>query len=336
MSAITYRQSTREYTEGIGSLFQRVLLSYLISSFLKIKFKRSKLVFYNKHNKNYYSEKIYKLFSFFGEHLNSSNVVNVNNIKDINKKKKLNYNLNFSLTESFFRKLNGKKKDKLISNLRTNFWIKNKIILQKNAIVLHLRNYSKGDDVLFNKFNFERSFPYQIFSFDYHLPDHNPAFYKNWYISLVKKIILDNRLKKKNIKIYLCSTGQKKEFTKISEELSKLGKFKLLLNFNEFKTLKLMINAEYLILAQSSYSYLASFLNCGKKYIRNSFRHPLPRDVVLIKDYQLLKISYFYYYYCRILEKIFKLKLFFKYTDFIQIIKNKLNNFLRHLLIWKK
>ena len=77
MSAITYRQSTREYTEGIGSLYQRVLLSYLISSFLKIKFNISKLVFYNKHNKNYYSKQIYKLFSFFGEYLNSSNVVNV-------------------------------------------------------------------------------------------------------------------------------------------------------------------------------------------------------------------------------------------------------------------
>jgi len=336
MSAITYRQSTREYTEGIGSLFQRVLLSYLISSFLKIKFKRSELVFYNKHNTNYYSKKIYKLFSFFGEYLNSSNVVNINNIKDINKKKNRNYNLNFSLTESWFRKLNDKKKDKLISSLRTNFWIKNKIILRKNAIVLHLRNYSKGDDVLFNKFKFERSFPYQIFSFDYNLPDHNPAFYKNWYVSLVKRIIFDNKLKKKNTQIYLCSTGPKKEFNKISEELSKLGKYKLLLNFNEFKTLKLMISAEYLILAQSSFSYLASFLNCGKKYIRNSFRHPLPRDVVLVKDHHLLKMSYFYYYYCRILEKIFKFKLYLKYTDFTQIIKNKLNNFLRYLLSWKK
>jgi hypothetical protein len=47
-------------------------------------------------------------------------------------------------------------------------------------------------------------------------------------------------------------------------------------------------------------------------------------------------MSYFYYYYCRILEKLFKFKLHLKYTDFTQIIKNKLNNFLRYLQAWKK
>ena len=57
MSVITYKQNRREYTEGIGSLFQRELLSYLVSIFLKISFKRSKLFFYDRHNRIYYSKK---------------------------------------------------------------------------------------------------------------------------------------------------------------------------------------------------------------------------------------------------------------------------------------
>ena len=84
-----------------------------------------------------------------------------------------------------------------------------------------------------------------------------------------------------------------------------------------------MIEADYLIMAQSSFSYLASFINRGSKYIRNGFRHVLPADVTIIKDYKLLNTSYSYYIYCRTLELFLKLKLFIKNTDFTQILKNK-------------
>ena len=128
----------------------------------------------------------------------------------------------------------------------------------------------------------------------------------------------------------MCSTGQKKEFKKIINDLSKLAKLKLLLNFNVYQTFKLMISAEYLILSQSSFSYLASFLNIGKKYIREKFRHPLPPDVILVKDYNLLKLPLFCYSFCKILQLLFSIKLFFKYTDFNQIIKNKFNKLLKN------
>ena len=323
MAIITYSQSKREYSEGIGSLFQRELLAYLVSIFLKINFNRSKFFFYTRHNKIYYSKKIYKLFNFFGRKLSNVSLTNVNNTKLINKKKIFAYNIPFKSSENFFRKLDDKNKKIIVSYLRKKFWKKNNFIIKKNIIVLHLRNYSKGDNVLFTRSNIERSFPYQIFSFNYNIPNQNFEFYRNWYVSLVKKIVLENKLKKNNLKIYLCSTGYKKEFQKIGEDLSKIGKFKLLLNFNEYKTLKLMICAEFFILAQSSFSYLASFLNVGKKYIRNSYRSPLPPDVILDKDYDLLKFSYFYYGYCMFLEVIYEIKIFLKYTDFIQIIKNK-------------
>ena len=38
MSVITYSQSKRELTEGVGSLYQRELLAYLMSLFLYFKF----------------------------------------------------------------------------------------------------------------------------------------------------------------------------------------------------------------------------------------------------------------------------------------------------------
>ena len=36
MSVITYSQSEREHTEGVGSLYQRELLAYLISLFFNL------------------------------------------------------------------------------------------------------------------------------------------------------------------------------------------------------------------------------------------------------------------------------------------------------------
>ena len=46
MSIITFSQSKREYTEGVGSLYQREVLAYLVSLKFKFSFKRSRLIFY--------------------------------------------------------------------------------------------------------------------------------------------------------------------------------------------------------------------------------------------------------------------------------------------------
>lgn len=67
MSIITFSQSNRELTEGVGSLYQRELLAYLISLFFRFKFKRSVIFFYKKHNKNIAIKKFDNLFNFFGK-----------------------------------------------------------------------------------------------------------------------------------------------------------------------------------------------------------------------------------------------------------------------------
>lgn len=328
MSVITYSQSKRELTEGVGSLYQRELLAYLISLFLHFKFQRSILFFYKKHNRKLLIKKFDKLFNFFGKKKKNNYffIKRPKNINEINRDKFV-YNLPFHISEKLFSKLSFNKRKELINKFRKEFWKfntksffkrKNKIF---NTIVLHIRNKSKGDTIFG-----ESSFPYQIFSYDYHLPDHNPIFYANWYLSLVKKIIIEKKLLNKKIKIYVCSTGPISDFSYLYNKLNIIAPTELFLNKEEFKTFRLMIEADYLIMAQSSFSYLASFINRGSKYIRNDFRHVLPADVTIIKDYKLLNTSYSYYIYCRTLELFLKLKLFIKNTDFIQILKNKFKN----------
>ena len=327
MSVITYSQSKRELTEGVGSLYQRELLAYLMSLFLYFKFERSILFFYKKHNRKILIKKFDKLFNFFGKKKKNNNYFFIKQPKNINeiKRDKFVYNLPFHISEKLFSQLSFNKRKELINKFRKQFWKFNIKSLFKgknktfNTIVLHIRNRSKGD-VIFG----ELTFPYQIFSYDYNLPDHNPNFYSNWYLSLVKKIIIEKKLFNKKIKIYICSTGLFSDFSYLYNKLKKIAPTELFLNKEEFRTFRLMIEADYLIMAQSSFSYLASFINRGSKYIRNDFRHVLPADVTIIKDYKLLNTSYSYYIYCRTLELFLKLKLFIKNTDFIQILKNKL------------
>jgi hypothetical protein len=325
MSVITYSQSKKELTEGIGSLYQRELLAYFISLFFHLKFERSILLVSKKHNRNILITKFDKLFDFFGKKKEKKSHF-LKQFKNINelKKDKFIYNLPFHISEKLFSKFSFKKRKELINKFRKKFWEFNKKNFFKtkdktcNTIVLHIRNKSKGD-VIFG----ELTFPYQIFSYDYKLPDHNPIFYSNWYLSLVRKIIIEKKLSNKKMKIYICSTGSNLDFTYLYNKLKIIAPTKLFLNKEEFRTFRLMIEADHLIMAQSSFSYLASFINRGSKYIRNSFRHVLPTDVTIIKDYKLLNTSYSYYIYCRTLELLLKLKLFIKHTDFIQVFKNK-------------
>ena len=45
-----------------------------------------------------------------------------------------------------------------------------------------------------------------------------------------------------------------------------------------------MINSDYLVLAQSSLSYLASFLHTGPKFIREGFRFFTISDTIIMND----------------------------------------------------
>ena len=327
MSIITFKQSDREKTEAVGSLYQREILAYLVSLKIYFKFCRSKFDFYKKHNKNIKIKKFDNLFQF----LNNSkipqkkkNLVKISSSKQLHKDSMI-YNIPFHVSEKIITNTSLLERTKLIKKFRREFWSFNKKKINKDnksfTIVLHIRNKSKGDTI-----SGMSTLPYQIFNYDYGLPNNNPIFYKKWYLLIVKKILSEINSSKKK-KILICSTGKKSDFLLLKKELDKICKTDLYLNIDEFKTFKKMITADYLVLSQSSFSYLASLISNGKKYIRNGFRHPLSSDVNIIRDDILMKIPYFYFIFYNILEKAVYLKLFFKNTDFRTIIKNKFKFF---------
>ena len=327
MSIITFRQSSRELTEAVGSLFQREILAYLVSLQYSFKFLRSNLIFYKKHNTKININKFDKLFKFLNNSkfdLKNYKLTDVKHFQEI-KKKKIIYNIPFHVSENIISNISINERSKLIQKFRKHFWRNNKKYLVKKKdflyIVLHIRNKSKGDTI-FGK----ATLPYQIFSYDYGLANNNPTFYENWYLAIVNNIIKKIKNKKK-VKILICSTGNKTDFLALQKKLSKICKTELFLNFDEFKTFKKMILADHLVLSQSSFSYLASLIHNGKKYIRNGFRHPLSMDVKIIKDYELLEISYLYFKYCKFMENLVYCYLFFKNTNFKQVIKNKFKFF---------
>ncbi len=200
MSILTFKQSKREYTEAVGSLYQREVLAYLVSLKMNFKFYRSKLVFYKKHNLNININKFDRMFNFLNnkkKYSQSYNFIDVKNVKKIFNDKNI-YNLPFHISEKIFSNINTKTKNRIISKFRKLFWAHNKMIKKdkKNLnIVLHIRNKSKGD-VIFG----QSTLPYQIFSQNYDLPNNNPSFYKNWYVAIIEKILRENRNSKKKNK----------------------------------------------------------------------------------------------------------------------------------------
>ncbi len=340
LTKYTFIQNKNEFVEGFGSLFQREILAYILCLFYKKKFVRTKL-FFNKYiNRNPREiNKFNNLFNFLGK--KNLKVISNKEIKqyqkiqynkktlsynipfekkqdyleDIKKfseikylKKKKLYNIPFKVSLDFLKKLNKIESKKIFLKFRKNFWSvhKKKINNKVTTIVIHLRCYRKNIDI-----GGFQTFMYQYFNFDYGLPNYNTYYFTRLYVGLIKNIIKENKLNKKQIKIILCSTGTKKTFFDIAFKLSKLGKFYLYINKSDFNTFKIMLNADHLILSHSSFSYFASFINEGKKYIRNNFRHPLPYDVKVVRDYEILDISYFNYLY-HVFSKIifiFKLKI---------------------------
>ena len=92
MSIITFRQSSRELTEAVGSLFQREILAYLVSLQYSFKFLRSNLIFYKKHNTKININKFDKLFKFLNNSkfdLKNYKLIDVKHFQEIKKKNNL-------------------------------------------------------------------------------------------------------------------------------------------------------------------------------------------------------------------------------------------------------
>ncbi len=309
MNILTYNYYNKRHTQGIGGVLQGELLAYLMSKYYNFKFIRSKFFYFRGHEKRLNVNKWEGAFQFLNNTNKTKNQIikNIASIKELNNKSKYILSIPFNLSLKKFSKISVSNQKKIIKNFRKLFWKSNHKLLRKSRyknIVLHLRNFSKGDEIFGDE-----SIIYEYFSYDYNIPNNNPKFYTNWYTSLITKIIKKNKLNKKNVKIHICSTGYTKQFNEIKKRLEKLAKVNLRLNNKSFEDFTLMINADHLIMAQSSFSYLASFINKGKKYIRNGFRQYLPFDVRVVKDYELENFYYSNYIYNNLLRLILRMKI---------------------------
>jgi hypothetical protein len=320
MNLLTYKYYNDKHGQGVGGVLQGEISAYLLGIYFNCSFIRSDFFYYKGHDKNTNKQKWRNLFKFIDQkpRTDVKKIKIIENLNQLKKKSSYIYNIPFKFSQNFLKKISIEDKKKIFQEFRNQFWGHNKNLLKKKKIkniVLHLRNFSRGDTVFGDK-----SLIYQIFSYDYHLPNNNPKFYSNWYSELVFEIIKKNRIKKENIQIYICSTGKIANFLEIKKKLKKLGKVKIRLNYSSYDDFKLLISADHFIMAQSSFSYLASLINKNKKYIRNGFRHTLPPDVQILKDYHLQNFSFIGYLYNNFLTLLFRIR-----VKIIDILFKKIN-----------
>jgi hypothetical protein len=197
MKFITYNFYKKKHQQGIGGVLQGEILAYLLCIYFDSIFIRSNFFYYKGHDKRFLEKKWKGLFKFLGK--NNINITKkakiIKNLNQLKNKSNFAYNIPFELSLKFLTILSKEEKKKIFENFRNKFWKKNKKLEKKKNItniVLHLRNFSRGDTVLG-----QQSLIYQIFSYNYGLPNNNPEFYTNWYSELIKKIINENKLKKK-------------------------------------------------------------------------------------------------------------------------------------------
>ncbi len=294
---------------AFGAILQIEVLAYIMSLYYKKPFLRGKIFFIDKiYTPKKEIKKFNALFDFFGKKLNR--IDNIKNIYDHNDLKSINdgfiYNISYKTTQNFIKNLTKHENENIFLEFRKKFWFFNKKKKNKiKTIVIHVRNYIKNHDDNYGSVSIQ----YQYFNHDYKLPTYNKKFFELWFVSIVKEIVKSENLKKNKFRIFLCSAGEKADFDEIVSKLKMIGNIQLFINKSSFSTFKIMINANYLILSQSAFSYLASLINDGKKYIRNGYRSHLPFDVRIIKDYQITNMSYTKYLFNHLLLIIFRIKL---------------------------
>ena len=258
----------KNHSEGFGSIFQSELFAFMYAKSKNRPFFRSEFKLYNGHamNKNTREEEQYIFFNFL-----------------TSKKDRSEYdliNIKFTDSYSYLTSLTLIEIKSLIDLVRRKYYAsrlnKNYKVSNEINIALHLRNISSGD-VIFSL----DSLPWQYFNYDYGLKNNNPLFYANFYSEIVNMIIRQLPSDKKVITT-IYSIGDSIDFDQIKKKINSPVLLKL--NNHVLDDFIELINSDYLVLAQSSLSYLASFLHTSPKFIREGFRHFTTYDTIIVND----------------------------------------------------
>ncbi len=287
MVNVTFQLSTLEHEEGAGSFYQRSFLAYLFA-------KNNKLHFINAHNQlstlHYEPSEVelintlwHKIFAFLGEYVDVDNSLpdydSTNQHRD-----HVIYNVPFRLSYEHLKNLEIHQREVLLQIARKDFYInieKNFPELLKKSddftIALHLRDFSKGDPPKSIKL-----IDWQMFSYDYDLPDNNPEYYARMFAFNINKII--SEVKPIRPVLNLHSTGNKENYSYFLSLLNPEIKVNLFLNQTAPYSFLDLIYSDVFIASHSSFSWLALLLRDKPSYIRKGFRHFITTKTVILDE----------------------------------------------------
>jgi len=254
-------------TEGIGAMVQYQIICYILSKIYETQFyftgfKNLQHYQYFNITQEKWDQEITEFFNFDISESLSHEAIDINNdfLLDISLNKNKNIILNMQpqyLMKTIDKIINEPRTRQILLNLKNKLKLnQEKKYFQNNKknIAIHIRKFTKTDCDTFagrEYFNENR---------------------KNIYLNYIKE--LDN----KNHIFHIFSQGSEQEF----EFLKKENVF-LHIEENPLISLYHMINADFLITANSSLSYVAHLLgNHEKCFGRTNFWHKWKKETILI------------------------------------------------------
>ena len=142
----------------------------------------------------------------------------------------------------------------------------------------------------------ERSRSWQYFDLNYNDTNQNTKFYTELYSRLIIKLIEEARKNtQKNICVNLHSFGAPDIFEGFIKKVEQYAELKLMLDSEGPETFFNLTQADFLVHAHGSMSWLASFFCKGKSFVRFPFRHePSPSTYYFDDDLTFFKIRHKY------------------------------------------
>ena len=276
MQTISF-QPPEGHHEGAGSLYQDYIAAWIMSRALGIGYGHIRPEYvHHAESDPEYVEKWEQMFGF----LAATSVRSGFPVVSLEVQKPISPNLSYVLSSAKrFVDLNRPKFERVKNDLRQNFfqYVKyspKKVLWdssKKFKIALHLRNANRNDEVL------PYSLPWELFTYNYG-PNQNHQFYSRYYSTILNKI--KDELGHENVDIHVFSQGDAKDF----EEIVATGATLHLDEVDALDSFWHFVHADVLVMAKSSFSYLACLLNPNVKIIRNCFRHYLPSEVAIVDD----------------------------------------------------
>lgn len=258
--------------EGAGSMYQREVMTLLAALITKCGFYRTQ----NKLSSNHYLDENYdshvagwnQILSFL-DHFSEENPDETDLVF-----------VTFDEVLAIIESAEDRDFSRAIATLRNHVTVNTKN-RERLKITLHMRAKSRGDVLL----GFD-SLPYEYVDQDYGLPRDNPEYYSRLYVSLLNSIAGSSR----DVDCFVCTTADPIFTRKFLKDVKK----NVTLHLDQrpdYQDFMHMIDCDVLVMAKSSLSYLASFLNTNKKYIRKNYRHRLPPDTNIFFDENYISLS---------------------------------------------